>query len=94
MAQQAQSGAAGSGIRGNSPWIHQEVLSYPSCARKTEHEEMEMLEWEIQGVSNPKSAFVPFEHWVVAAAQILVSLSITKRWEHIFRGSLAWSVQG
>lgn len=53
-----------------------------------------MLEWEIQGVSNPKSAFVPFEHWVVAAAQILVSLSITKRWEHIFHGSLAWSVQG
>lgn len=53
-----------------------------------------MLEWGMQGVSNPESTFVPFGHGAVAAAQTLVSLSITKRWEPIFHGSLAWSVQG
>lgn len=70
------------------------ALSSPSCARKTEHEEMAMLEWEIWRVSNPKSTFVAFGHGAVAAALTLVSPSITERWEHVFHGSLAWRVQG
>lgn len=101
VAQQAQSGAAGSRIRralhGSISWRSagsSELSQLCQLPREPEHEEMGMLGWEIGGVSNPKCSFVPFGHRAVAAAQPLVSLPITKRWEHVFHGSLAWSVQG
>lgn len=72
------------------------ALSYPSCASFPG--KLSMRRWECWNgkyrVSNPESTFVPFGHRAVAAALTFVSLPITERWEHVFHGSWAWSVQG